>query len=358
MKKTKNLIGPPTVGSIVKGEIVAWGKSSVFVDLGVYGTGIIYGREYQNAKDYLKNLETGDKVSAKLTALENEEGYRELSLIKARREIAWKKLKEKKEKAEIIKVEILGANKGGLLAKVKGIKAFLPVSQLSPEHYPRVKKGNREKILQKLQNFIGETLEVKILDLNPKENKLILSEKAKEKEKIKETLKEYKEGDIVTGEISGIADFGAFIKFPVNQKKTKKKTPKIEGLCHISELAWRLIEDPSDVVEVGDKIKVKIIKIDENNQVFLSLKRLKEDPWKEFKKEHKKGDIIKGEVTKFNPFGAFVQITPKIQGLCHISELGTEKKMKEKLKIGKEYKFEILSIEPKEYRVTLKLKEE
>ncbi len=355
MKKTKNLIGPPSVGEIVEGEIIARDRAAVFVDLGLYGTGIIYGREYQRARDSLKKVDLGDKVSAKIVDLENEDGYRELSLSQAEKEMAWEKLKEKKKKGETIDVQILGANKGGLLSKVKSIKAFLPVSQLSPEHYPRVEDGNKEKILKKLQEFIGETLEVKILDLDKKEDKLILSEKAKTKEEIKEVLKEYKEGDVIKGKISGIADFGAFIKFPAEEKK---ETSQIEGLCHISELDWQLIEDPSDIVKVGDTIQAQIIKIDENNQVFLSLKRLKKDPWKEFEKEHQKGDVVEGEVTKFNPFGAFVQITPKIQGLCHISEFRTKEKMENTLEIGKKYKFKILSIEPEQYRVTLTLTEE
>jgi len=355
MKKTKNLIGPPSIGKLIEGKVIARGKSSLFVNLEHFGTGVIYGAEYKKTKDMLKDYQPGDKISVKITGLENEEGYRELSLREAEKEFAWGRLKEIKEKGEGLKVKVTGANKGGLLCNVYGVKAFLPVSQLSPDKYPRVEEGNKEEILRKIQDFVGKELEVKILDLSLKEEKLILSEKAKTKEEVTQILTDYKEGDVIEGEISGIAEFGAFIKFPLSSQEDQEV---MEGLCHISELDWQLIEDPSEIISTGDEVKAKIIKIDENNQVFLSLKRLKDNPWKEIEKEYNKGDIVKGKVTKLNPFGAFIQLTPKIQSLCHISEFGSKEKMEEKLEIGKEYNFKILSIEPDEHRITLKLEEE
>jgi len=350
------IIKPPKVGEIIEGTVIGKGMASVFLNLGSIGTGIIYGREFFEAKNELKNLKIGDKVSAKIISLENEDGYVELSLSKASKEMAWKKLQEIKEKNELIKIKVLGANKGGILSRVFGIPAFLPVSQLSPQHYPKVENGDTQKILQALQKFIGKELEVKIFDLDPKEEKLILSERAKEDEKIKDIiLKNCKVGDIVEGEITGVVDFGAFIKFSLPSLKQEKEEPiELEGLIHISELDWQLIEDPAEIVKVGQKVKAKIIDIS-NGKVSLSLKALKKNPWEEIKNKYKKGDIIKGKVTKLNPFGAFVQISPKIQGLCHISEFGSQKKMEEELKIGNTYSFQILSIEPEEYRITLKL---
>ncbi len=363
IKKTKDVIAPLSMGSIIEGKIVARDRSSIFVDLGVFGTGIIYGKEFYEAKDTIKGLKIGDKISAKIVELENDEGYKELSLKDAKEELGWEKLKEKKEKGEILKVEISGANKGGLLCNLGDVPAFLPVSQLSPEHYPRITDADKQKIFTELQKFIGKTLEVKILDLSARENKLILSEKAKTLEEAKEILKNYKIGDIVEGEIKGIAGFGAFIKFPLPPEAQKAKeevsikegeSSFLEGLIHISELDWQLIEDPSEIVKVGQIVKVKIIDI-KNNQVFLSLKSLKKDPWKEIEKKYKKGDDVKGKVIKLSPFGAFIQITPKIRGLCHISEFGTKSKMEEVLKIDKKYNFEILSIDPAEYRIGLKM---
>ena len=348
MKKTieNDLLRPPKVGEIVEGVIIGIGRSAVYLDLGPLGTGIIYGKEFYEAKDALKNLKIGDKLFTKIIELENEEGYLELSLSAAGKELSWKKLQQKKEEDATITIKILGANKGGLLAETEGIQGFLPVSQLSLEHYPRVAGADKIGILQKLQQLIGKNLEVKILDLNPKKEILIFSEKATEAQKLKEILKKYKVGDLVEGEIVGIVDFGAFIKF---------EPENLEGLIHISELDWQLIEDPSEIVKIGDKVKAKIIEITEDGRVSLSLKALKKDPWENIEKKYKKGDKIKGKVTKFNPFGAFVALSPKIQGLVHISEFGTRTKMEQTLKIGEEYEFQILQIDPKEHRISLKL---
>jgi len=342
-----NLIKPAQIGKIVEGKIIGEARSAVFLDLGPIGTGIIYGREFQEAKEEIKNLKIGNTLFAKIIDLENEEGYIELSLSQASDELTWEKLKQQKDKDEILKVKILGANRGGLLAEVFGVPAFLPVSQLLSEHYPRVEKGDVSKIVRELQKFVGKEMEVKVFDLDPRQGKLILSEKAKENEKIKEILKNYKVGDVVEGEITGITNFGVFMKFAEKN---------LEGLIHISELDWQLIEDPADVVKVGQVVKAKIISISDN-KVSLSLKALKEDPWQNIEKEFKKGDAVEGKVTKFNSFGAFIQITPKIQGLCHISEFGTKSKMEEALKIDEKYKFQILSIDPVEHRMSLKLVE-
>ena len=338
-----NLIKPPQVGKIVEGKIIGKGRSAVFLDLGPIGTGIIYGKEFQSAKDEIKELKIGDTILAKIIDLEDDEGYIELSLSQASEELVWEKLKQKKDEGEILEVKIFGANKGGLLTEVSDIPAFLPVSQLLPENYPRVEKGDSAKILKELQKFVGQEMKVKIFDLDPRQEKLILSEKAKENEKIKERLKNYKVGDVVEGEITGVTDFGVFIKFN-----------ELEGLIHISELDWQLIEDPADIVKIGDKVKAKIISIGEE-KVSLSLKALKKDPWHDIENQFKKGDEVLGKVTKFNPYGAFVGLAPKIQGLIHISEFGTKAKMTDSLKIGEEYKFQILSIDPKEHRMSLKL---
>ena len=351
IKKTADTTPSFSVGSTVEGKVVARDRSSLFIDLGIYGTGIIYGREFYNVKDIVKNLEIGDKVYAKIVELENDDGYRELSLRDATKEIGWQRLRELKDSGQVLNVRITGVNKGGLLTSLDGIQAFLPVSQLAPEHYPRVPDADKQKILKELQKFIGKTLEVKIFDLLAEENKLILSEKAKSEEKTKEILKNYKRGDIVEGEITGIADFGAFIKFP---SQAENEGEQIEGLIHISELDWQLVENPAEVVKIGETVKAQIININ-NNQVFLSLKSLKTNPWEEIEKEYKKGDTVKGKISKFSTFGAFVEIKPKIRGLCHISEFESKEDMEKQLEIGKTYDFQILLIEPKEHRMSLKL---
>ncbi len=344
-KDKSELLKPPRVGEIIRGRVVGRGKSSVFIDLGNWGAGIIYGREFLRAREILKKVREEDELFVKIVDLENDEGFLEVSALEADREIAWIRLKEKKDSGESIVVKILGANKGGLLATTSGVNAFLPVSQLNSTNYPRVEDGDATKILRELQKFVGQEMEVKILDLDPKEEKLILSEKIKETEKIKEVLKNYQVGDTVDGEITGVVDFGAFVKFGPES---------LEGLVHISELDWQLIENPTDVVKVGDRVKLKIIDIS-NGKVSLSIRALKEDPWKDIEGSYEKGKIIKGKVTKFNPFGAFVEVAPKIQGLCHISEFGSKQKMEELLKADSEYNFEVLLLDVKEHRLLLKL---
>jgi len=356
-QKNSDSVIPPSVGSIVEGKVIARDRSSLYIDLGNQGTGIIYGREFYEVKDTIKSLNIGDVVVAKIVDLENEDGYRELSLQDATKEINWQKLEEMKNNQEIIKVKISGVNKGGLLTNINNIPAFLPVSQLSPENYPRVADADKAKILKELQKFIGKTLEVKVLDLLAQENKLILSEKAKTEQTIKQILNNYKKGDVVEGKITGIADFGVFIRFPLVDEasvSSEKKDESIEGLIHISELDWQLVQNPAEVVKVGEVIKAQIIDIN-NNQVFLSLKSLKENPWEKIEKEYKKGDTIKGKVISFSPFGAFVEVLPKIRGLCHISEFKSQQEMEESLKVGESYNFEILLVEPKEHRMSLKL---
>jgi len=354
----ENLSRPPKPGEIMEGKVVAKESGKLFLDLGPIGTGLIYGKEFYEAKNKIKDLKIGDLLFAKIVDLENEDGYIELSISKAGVEMSFGALRRKKEEGEKISVKILGANKGGLISEVMGIPAFLPVSQLMPENYPRVEKGDTTKILKELQKFVGRDLEVKILDLSQKGEQIILSEKAKESDKIKEILDKYKVGDVVEGEITGITDFGAFMKFPVSEETTAdQEAERLEGLIHISEMDWKIVEDPTEIVKVGGKLQAKIIDISEN-KVSLSLKSLKKDPWLDCETKYKKGGIVSGKVTKFNPFGAFVQLSPEIQGLCHISEFGLKEKMEESLKIGKEYNFQILEIKPEEHRMSLKLTSE
>src|SRR3989338_6162469 len=349
-KSVKDIAPAPGVGNIVEGRVVARDRAAIYLDLGNQGTGIIYGREFYSVKEVIKSLEIGDIVHAKIVELENDDGYRELSMQDATKDLGWQKIKELKDSGELVSVKITGVNKGGLLTTLNGMAAFLPVSQLSPENYPRVADADKTKILKELQKCIGRTLEVKVLDFLAVENKLILSEKAKAEQAIRKILENYKKEDMVDGLITGIADLGALKKFPA----TAPAAEQIEGLIHISELDWQLVANPAEVVAVGETVKAKIIDI-HNNQVFLSLKALKENPWEAVQAQYKKGDSIKGKVISFSAFGAFVEVMPKIRGLCHISEFASAEEMQAALKIGESYTFEILAIEPKEHRMSLKL---
>jgi small subunit ribosomal protein S1 len=344
--KEKNLLDIPKEGEIVSGKIVGKGRSSAFLDLGIFGTGIIYGREFLSAKHELKDLKEEDEVTVKIISLDSEEGYVECSRIQAKKEMAWDILEKQKKNEETLTVKIEGANKGGLLAKISGIPSFIPSSQLSPENYPRVEGGDSGKILKELQKFVGNEMSVQILDISKQKEKIILSEKANSDESKESSFKSYKEGDIVDGKVTGIVDFGAFVRLDDG----------IEGLVHISEIDWSLVQNPNDVLKEGEDIKAKIIKI-EDGKIFLSLKALKKDPWKEIEKKHKEGDVIKGTASKFVAFGVFIEIEGGIQGLCHISEFKTREKAEETLKVGKTYDFKILSINAAERRLSLRVME-
>lgn len=347
LKSQKSFFQLPKVGDIVEGSVIGKESGVLYIDLNILGTGVVYGTEYFKVQDEIKKLKQGDKLVAKIIDVENDDGYRELSLKKAEEEKNWKYLQEKQASREVIDVKITDANKGGLMARIGDLDGFLPVSQLTPANYPRVEGGDKSRILQELKKFVGITMRVHILDADPKNNKLIFSEKSAESEAINSSLSKYKIDDVVEGEITGVVDFGAFIKFD----------PILEGLIHISELDWSLVEKPSDVIKIGDKVKAKIVDIAEDGKVSLSLKALKDNPWKDIEKKYKKGDKVDGEVTKLNSYGALVKLDNNIQGLIHISEFTSEEELKAQVKIDTKYKFEILSVDPEEHRISLKLAE-
>lgn len=338
----------PEIGDFINGKIITVEKNMVYVDLGQIGTGIIFGKEFKEASRIIKKLKEGDKISAVVVEPENEDGLVELSLKEAEMEKVWKELKEKMANGEPIETKILGANKGGLIIEINGIDGFIPVSQLSAQHYPRLsEKDNMATIASELKKFIGQTFKVRIIALSQDEQKLIASEKAVKQSASETPAAKYKINDTVEGEVTGIMDFGVFARLDENT----------EGLIHISELDWQIVTKPEEVVKRGDKIKAKIMDIN-NGKISLSLKALKENPWEKIEEKYQKGQEVKGEVVKHNPYGAFVQLDKYIHGLVHVSELrdflSAGKKLEDILKLGQKYTFQILSIVPKEQRLTLK----
>ncbi|KKT83488.1 MAG: RNA binding S1 domain protein [Candidatus Giovannonibacteria bacterium GW2011_GWC2_44_9] len=330
------------IGDLIEGQVLEREGAKLFLDLGIFGTGIIYGQEYQNARELIKNLKPEDKVTAKIVELENENGFVELSLKEAGSEMVWKEAKELKESQEALNLKVVEANKGGVVLEWRGIKGFLPASQLKASHYPRVEGGEKEKIFDELRKLVGEAISVTILDFDPKENKLIFSEKGAESEDLKKVVEKYKVGDIIEGEITGVVDFGIFIKLEEG----------LEGLAHISELDWALVENPNTLFKVGEQIKSKIISID-GDKISLSVKALKPDPWETYKEKYKKGDIVEGKVLRLNKFGALVTLDTGIYGLAHISEFGTERKMREMVLVGESYFFQIVNYKPEDKKLSL-----
>ncbi len=347
LDKQKSTLPIPRVGDLVEGEIISISKNEIYIDLTGITTGIIRGKEIYDESGGSSDLKVEDKISATVIALDNENGYMELSLREAGHKKAWDNLEKLHKNGEIVPSKIIDANKGGLMVKVGNVIGFLPVSQLSIDHYPRIEGGDKNKILAHLKEFIGEEFKAKIIDINEKEEKLIVSEKAAWNEKQKKAVSKYKKGDKVKGKITGVVDFGAFVEFGNN----------LEGLIHISELAWQRIDNPRNIVKVDDIVDAEIIDI-EDSKISLSIKKLQTDPWVIVTKKYKPGQTIKGVVLKVNPFGAFVELDDDIHGLVHISEL-SEKKInnpKDIITVGKKYEFTILSIEPDKHRLGLSLK--
>lgn len=332
----------PDIDSLVEGPVILIEKSSVYVDLAPFGIGIIYGREFINAKDVINKISSGDIIKAKIVETENEDGYIELSLKEAKQALAWSEAEKAIKAKVILNLEVKDANKGGLMLEWQGIIGFLPASQLKADHYPRVLDSDKDKILKELRKLIGEHISVMIISAIPKEGKLIFSEKDGNPEEKKEILSKYAVGDSLDCAVAGIVDFGVFLKLEDG----------LEGLVHISELDWGLVENPRNMFKVGEKIKAKVIEI-KDSKVSLSIKALKENPWKEFEGKLKKGDIIKGVVIKYNKHGALVSIKEGVAGLVHNSTFPSETKLREKLELGKTYNFQITLFEPKDQKMTL-----
>jgi small subunit ribosomal protein S1 len=251
------------------------------------------------------------------------------------------------ESGEIVKMKITGSNTGGLTGTLLDLKAFLPTSQLSNDHQPKTIDGDRQKITEELKRFLGEDIDVKIINVNPRNNKLIVSERETLNANVKELLAQYEVGQTVDGLVSGLADFGIFVRFVDN--------PQIEGLVHISEIDHRVIDNPKEIMKLNEAVKVKIIDI-KDGRVFLSLKALKANPWDTVLEHHKSGETVQGKVAKFNPFGAMIDLPSGVQGMIHISEFGGQEEMKKMLSVGQSHEFAVDSIKPEEKRLILKLK--
>ena len=338
----------PKEGGLVEATFLKKLSRKAYFDLGKFGTGIVLGAEMANAGDTIRGLKPGDKIQAKIVAIDGEEGCIDLSISEASKQKVWQEAKELLDSGEIIKAKIASANAGGLMAAVGNleIKAFLPVSHLSVEHYPRVGE-DRQKIAEALQKFVGQELNVKIIDVNQKNNKLIVSEREVLSGNLKEQLSKYSVGQEIEGIVSGIADFGVFVRFADN--------PDIEGMIHISELSHRIVDNPKEIVSVNDQVKIKISDIKEG-RVFLSLKALESDPWEKAGEIYKAGEEVRGTVYKINPVGAVINLEKGLQGLVHVSEFGGRDEMKIELQKEGPHQFVVDSVKPEEKRIILKLK--
>lgn len=337
----------PKSGDVLEGIVLSVGKNEVYIDIEGIGLGVVRGRELYDEAVRLGVMKVGDKVMASVIEPENKDGHIELSFRAAGQERVWGTLTDRMKTREVIKTKIVEANKGGLMVELNGVIGFLPVSQLSSEHYPRVEDGDKNKILEVLKSYVGKVFDVQVITADAQDEKLIVSEKAVGEEELRSKIGKLALGTIVEGEVSGIVDFGIFLKFGTG----------LEGLVHISELAWNRIDHPKDLFKVGQKVQAQIISVD-RDRISLSIKRLQADPWLESIKKYQVGQTVSGKVTKLMQFGAFVELDPEIYGLVHSVELSTEegKDPSEVVKVGDQKEFKIISIEPQEHRLGLSLR--
>ncbi len=336
----------PTPGTLLEGEVIEVQKNFILLDIAGVATGIIKGKDAHDSFDTIKTAKIGDTISAYVVEDENDEGYVVLSLRKASQEKTWNRFTDAYENNKPIEVQANEANKGGLLLEVDGIKGFIPVSQLEPQHYPRVNGADSSLILQRLQKLIGIKFKVKIINMDRDNGKLILSEKAAYADERKTALQSLKVGDKVKGRISGVVKFGIFVSFE-----------HLEGLVHISEIAWGHVKNPGDYGKVGDEVEVLVIGV-EGEKISLSMKRLVDDPWEAAAKKYKLGSVVKGSINRITQFGVFVKLGEDINGLIHVSELSSKEfeHPSEVVSIGDKVNVKVISIEPGDRRIGLSLK--
>lgn len=330
-----------TQGESVAGKVLSVCKHEVLIDLGAQGVGFVPRRE----AGFYRNLNIGDEVTASIVDTDMDNGYTLLSLRKAVKDKGWDEALAAMEAEKVIEVSPYDANRGGLLVEYDGVRGFLPVSQLSAEHYPRVGSSDKDEILQRLNSLIGQKMSVRILDCDRKANKLIFSEKEAIRDGLAERFEKLAVGDTVKGVITGVVDFGVFVN-----------VDGIEGLVHISEISWERVNNPKDYVKVGDVIETKIIAIDKD-RLSLSIKQLTEDPWLKEVEQFKSGDKVEGTITRITPFGAFVQISPAVEALVHVSELGSDDTVdpEKVFTLNERKEFVVLDVEKENRKISLSL---
>jgi ribosomal protein S1 len=327
------------VGQTVSGKIIFLAKNEAILDIENLGLGIVRGRELYN-EEYLSHLKVGESVEAIVLDPDNERGMVELSFRAIGKDKIWSEIKEMYEQQKTVDGKIRDANRGGFLVRVHGVDGFLPASLLSPAHAIK-QVGNTEEssLVNQMKKYVGQTFSLKIISINPDNETVILSEKAISDEIAQTKLDKYKIGDIVDGIVVGVVDFGVFVRFDEH----------LEGLVHVSELAWKKVEDPAKEYKMGDKIKAKIIEIENGNRFNLSIKQTLPNPWIDFAKNTKPGDKFVGKIVKIVTYGAIVVNDQDIQGLCHITQMTKEPldspaAIHDLLTVGETKEFNILEV--------------
>ena len=329
-------------GQTVKGTVVDVTSSRILLDIEGGMTGIITKKEATGFGVTVEDIEIGSQLEAFIIDPENEIGLVAMSLRRASQEMVWAELHEAVDDGRTLKVKITEANKGGLLASYKGIRAFLPVSQLTPLNYPRVDGAETGEILRRLQEHIGKEFVVRVLNADRENGKLIVSERAAYDDQKKDTLKNLRVGDIVEGAVSGVVKFGIFVTFG-----------GVEGLVHLSELDWGHVSNPGKKYSLGDKVEVLVLGV-ENEKISLSVKRLSEDPWKEKVSKYDVGQKVSGKIVRWNANGVFLEIEKEVMGAISLEQFGVEEHTALEIQEGEELSGEIEAVNFDAHRIDLK----
>lgn len=333
----------PKKGAVLKGTVVSKNKKALIVDLGAKTEGIVSDKEFDFASDFIKDLKAGDEVSALVVSSENDRGQIVLSLRGAASDAKWEYFEAAQENDETLEAKGVETNRGGLIVMVNGVRGFVPSSQFGRD------------FVGKIEQLKGETIQVKAIEVDREKNRLIFSERhvseAKELAQKDEALKKVTSGEIYEGVVSGVMHFGLFVtvEVPVDDKKN---IGYVEGLVHISEISWEKVNHPKDYHSVGDRLKVKVLGVDERtNKLNLSIKQLIDDPWITIGEKYSSGTTFSGKVTRVESFGVFVNVEPGVDGLIHSSKLDPSRE----LTVGEEVTVNVENVVPEQRRMSLSI---
>jgi small subunit ribosomal protein S1 len=340
----------PQTGEIRKGIIASIGPNQILVSIGAKSEGVVSGRELEQlTAEERAALQVGQEIDVYVVNPEDANGNVVLSLKRAQEQISWENVEKMIAEQTVIESKIIGFNKGGLIVPIGSLRGFVPASQISPL---RRSQAVGETPEQRWQKMIGEPISVRIIEVDRERRRLILSERATGSEtrsSLKErVINELQEGEVYTGRVTSLADFGAFVN--INGA---------DGLVHLSELSWEHIQHPREVLEVGQEVKVKVISVDrERKRIGLSIRALTEDPWKKRIEKFSVGQLVEGVITRLTKFGAFARLEGDIEGLIHISEISEHRieHPKEVLKEGDVVALRVIRIDPEQHRIGLSLR--
>jgi small subunit ribosomal protein S1 len=335
-------------GDIVDGEIVSVNPTEILIDVGAKSEGVVRGKELEGlGREGLDDLQVGDTIPVYIVRPEDQDGSLVLSLRRAEEESDWRRAQEMHEASDWFESQVAGFNKGGLIVRLGKLRGFVPASQLSREHQGRQNQQPEERWAR----LVGIPIRVKVIEINRRRKRLILSERAalrEWREAQKEILlEELREGEVRLGVVSSLSDFGAFVDLG-----------GADGLVHLSELSWNRAAKPADVLDVGQKVDVYVLGINrEKKRIALSLKRLEPEPWSTVESNYYVGQLVEGTITRLTNFGAFALINDEIEGLIHISELSTRRinHPQEVVQEGEKHVMRIIRIDPKRRRMGLSL---